>query len=115
MSTATQTCAVLIRKRLDVTGPRSVVEFDEAGATVLVARYGSRQHAHAAANAFLIDHRHHPQNGACIVWPTPGLCITFAVTDRVPRHRLPGLAKQGPRPRHNIRSGRHVDNSREVA
>ncbi len=114
MSTATLTSQVLLRRRLDATGPRSVSVLDESGAEVWVARYGTRHHAHVSALSFATGHHHDPATGRCEVWPTPGLCIRFIETDRVAAHRLPGLAKQGPKSR-SVLSGRHVDRECEVA
>ncbi len=114
MSTATQTSSVLIRRKLDATQPRAVVDL----ATVWRAIYRTDAQAHAASLAF---HGHRAWNVAppqpqprYLAHPTPGLCIEFWVDDRDPRHRLPGKPKQGPKPR-NVLSGRHVDRDREVA
>ncbi len=115
MSTATLTSPVLLRRRLDVTSPRSITELDESGAVVWIARYGSRHHAHVSALAFNSGHHHDPVTGRCEVWPTPGLCVRFIETDRTAAHRLPGIPKQGPKPGRSVLSGRHVDPTRAVA
>jgi hypothetical protein len=116
VSTATATSPVLTRRRLDLTGPKSVVVTREGEVTIWTAFYRTRAHAHASAKAFNCGHMDicgRPER-ACEVWPLPDLCIRLVHDERPPRHRLPGRPKSGPVNR-TVLSGRHVDREREVA